>query len=993
MALSKSLKEKNKLKNSNDPLYLSAEENAYAQKTIQFGIWRYLVEDQRIGLSDEIYRIYEEKIGNTFEDFESKIHPEDEEKVSHHIKNMLEGQAYDIEFRIISKEGQVKFIREKVAICTDDDGKLKKIVGIVQDITDQKLLADELISINQDLYGDEKIKGIGHFKYHLLEDHYYISEELYHIYDIEPDEFRNDYRNLKEIILPEDQGILKKIIATVSNGKQSKEEYRIFTKDAKIKHLQITAHAVFSAEGEVIVIYGNVKDITEEKELRKKLGDKENEIQRVEESFQNIVRESKDGFLVLDKNGSITFSSKSVERIINCQAENILGRQVTTLFQKEEVLTIEKMIHSVLKNPAQSVEAELSFICTTGKEKCLEIFMRNRLEDSSIRGILFILRDITQKKDLEKQMIYDANHDPLTDLINRSCFFEEFALLKKKAVETNNRYAFMLITINQLKDIDLSFGHEIGNQLILKITKQLKASVPKDSIISRYSEDDFALIVKENSKEKSFPEFVEKIINELSRNFKIDSYELSVTVNIGASVFPKASDDQFSLRDSVKLALLRSKKLGVNRYNFYSSELNIHYYKNFTLRNDLQQAIKNDELEVYYQPLVNLNDHRIIGAEALIRWNHPEWGLVSPGEFIPIAEETGLIIEIGKWLVEKVFKDHKRWLDKGYPAIDIGINFSTIQFFEEDFVKKLKNQIIKMKFDPTFLIVEITENILLRNKEKINKDLEELKASGIRIALDDFGTGYSSLSYLNSLNIDIIKIDRSFIKGIPADFVSSAITKATVQLAKELDLEIVVEGIEKFEQLNYLKAIDCIRGQGYLYSKAVGLEEFERILQKKYKLPLKSNSYSPDSDNDRRQFFRIDFEKLLKTEMTIQEMAGKTIDVGNTKVLIENIGPGGLGFISDIRFPTEDSLIFRFMTHLAEEDLVVYGHPVWSKEIDTLNEGIEKSLYQYRIEFIIDEPDRETLTELLNKVEAKMKEDDFYKKKEFTPLSYIKYFE
>lgn len=940
----KNLTNNTHLKSSKDNLHVLEENIAYAQKMIKFGIWTYIANDDEVTISDEIYDIYESTFEKSFEGFEPYYHPDDKKEVLKNIDALIDGETYDIEFRIITETKKVKFIRERVSIVYDDKKDIKKIVGVIQDISKQRILERDLKSLNNDLYNKEIIEGVGKWKYNFLEDKYYISEELYNIHDIEAQSFRNNYKNLLKIIHKDDRLIIKNLIRETRKGKNVKAEYRILTKDHSIKHFQIVSNPAFNSDGEVIVIYGSIKDITKQKKLNKKLGYSKEKIETVKDGYQNIIQESKDGFLIINAKGRITFTGGSVSKIINCQTENLINEKLINLFDDEEKSTIKEMLRSVLKNSSEAVESTISLRCKSGEKKELEVFMRNQFNKSSVNGILFILRDITQKKNLENQVFYQTKHDSLTGLINRDTFLEKLNIAKKEAQNRKINYAFMMININDLKEIDLSFGYNIGNKLVLKILERLKKRFPNNQVISRYSEDNFAIIAKNQTDEKAYQKLAEKIIDILKKPFKIDSYELSIKFNIGVCVFPKKRESDLALKDSVKIALLRSKKMGHNNYKFYSSELDIQYYKSFTLNKDLKDAINNEELEVYYQPLVNLTNHQIIGAEALIRWNHPEWGLVSPGEFISIAEETGFIIEIGNWLLEEVFKDYKRWIEKGLPKIKIGVNFSAIQFFEKDFIENIESRIDKFNFNPELLIIEITENIFLGNKEKINQDLQKLRSHGIQIALDDFGTGYSSLSYLNSLNIDTIKIDRSFIKGIPSDFIGGAITKATIKLAEELNVEIVAEGIENIEQLNYLKNIDATIGQGYIYSKPVPLKEFEYLLSKKYCQPIIANHYRNGIDKDRRKFFRIEFDSLLETNMTILKMAGDDIDIGNTKSLIKNIGPGGLCFISNIRFPVEKNLVFKFSTNLVEKEIIVYGNPVWTDEIDNLEESNDKKL-------------------------------------------------
>lgn len=417
-----------------------------------------------------------------------------------------------------------------------------------------------------------------------------------------------------------------------------------------------------------------------------------------------------------------------------------------------------------------------------------------------------------------------------------------------------------------------------------------------------------------------------------------------------------------------------------NTYKFYYSDLDIINYKESILRSDLHHAIDNNQLRVYYQPIVDLKTNKILAAEALIRWEHPDWGLVKPSEFIPIAEETGLVIDIGKWVLREVCSNYKQWMNKGLPNIKISVNFSAIQFMENDFPNQIKNILDEYQLDYSFLIVEITESVLIKNVDKVTSDIKKLQSFGIKIALDDFGTGFSSLAYLNSYKFDILKLDGSFIKDIALGNNSAAITKTVISLAKELKMKLVAEGIENWDQLSYLKSLNCYIGQGYLYSKPIPIDDFEVLLAKRKCKPIFVNSAGMMPKVDRRKYFRIKFTHLLEADLTIKELKGRSISVGNTKVLIENIGPGGLCFISNISFPKEKDFVLQFVTQLIDHEIKVCGNIVWAAETDS-------DLYKYGVEFIIDENERVDIIRILNQVQIRMRNNLLFADGSFVSVS------
>lgn len=392
------------------------------------------------------------------------------------------------------------------------------------------------------------------------------------------------------------------------------------------------------------------------------------------------------------------------------------------------------------------------------------------------------------------------------------------------------------------------------------------------------------------------------------------------------------------------------------------------------------------QLKILYQPVVNIHTNEILGVEVLVKWEHPDWGVIPPDDFIYLAEETGFIIDIGNWLLEEVCKNYRQWLNEGLPTINVAVNFTSIQFFEKDFVEHIKSIINKYGLNPGFLVMEITERTLMRKTDKAISDIKNLQSLGIQIALDDFGMGYSSIAYLSCFNIDIIKIDRSFVKKIHTDRKCNIITKAIINMAQDLGIKVVAEGIEKPEQLAYLRRLNCLAGQGYIYSRPVPLDEFKKILARKRCNPVIFREIRIKNNiEDKRKYFRLKFQQLLEADMTVIEVNDRKVKVGNTKVLIENIGPGGLCFISNIRLPVTKNVILQFTSELIDKEIKVHGYIVWMHEIGN-------NLYKHGVEFTIDENERTNLTRILNQVQIKMRNNIMFDDGRFVSKSYRTYF-
>jgi len=351
-----------------------------------------------------------------------------------------------------------------------------------------------------------------------------------------------------------------------------------------------------------------------------------------------------------------------------------------------------------------------------------------------------------------------------------------------------------------------------------------------------------------------------------------------------------------------------------------------------------------------------------------------------------LAEETGCIIDIGKWVIRQVCGNYKRWQDSGLPPIKVVVNVSGIQLMESGFANKIKSVIDEYGLNPKFLIIEIAEDVLLKNTDTTISNIETLRSFGIEIALNSFGLGFSSFTYQNRLKIDIIKLNGSFLKGIPYNKVNSVIVESAIHLAQGLKIKMGVEGIETWDQLTYLKYLNCYAGQGNIFGQGVELEEIEKILARRICKPLMVSEKKAMLDDQRRKLFRIDLPSPLESVLEVIEIDGKKVNVNSTKVLIKNIGPGGLCFVSNIKFPVKNDVVLQFTFQLLGQEIVVSGYIVWSKKEE------EDNLYEYGIKFIMDESERASLIRILNQVQIKIRRNILFSEGSFVSVSYKTYF-
>lgn len=960
----------------------------YGQEILQIGSWTYDITNEEIFYSEGVYPILDCNplgLNENFDEFYSYVHPDDLEELKEAVQHVLDGMEYEMEFRIVTSNKVEKFIHEKTKVIFDEEKNPIKIIGTIQDITKHKLIENDLKEIGDNLNLAQRVYGIGSWKYDAIKDEIFYSEEVYRIYDIDIEKLRKSLNSFFELIHYNDRDKVQNAMDMCLVGKSYELEYCIPHNDGTEKYILTKGEPIFSREQKVIGILGIIQDITEKKKMQEKVNNSQKQVDDIQKKFQALIKNTSDILQIITKDGIIEYTSPAVKKSLGYESKEIINKSIFEIFEEDNKTKLNKMLELALSNDNKRINGEIKTKTKNGKEIYLEIIMNNFLMEPTIKGILVDMRDITIRKKMELEMEYIADHDMLTKLPNINYLNKQIESLCKEAKKKDNSFALMKLDINSLKNINKTLGYGSGDKLIIQVSQRLQNYLGSMGIICRKSGERFAIIIPNSNTIGEYSRIAKEIIGLFSNPFNIDMYEIYITVNIGISIYKEDGEDPDAILKNADTALNRAKGEGQNRYVFHSSNMDINEYKRFMLINDLRKAIKKDQFKLYYQPQVNLKTNELLGAEALIRWEHPTWGIVEPKEFIHLAEETGYIIDLGNWVLREVCSNYKQWLKDKLPGIKVSINYSGAQFFEKGFIENIKRTIDEFGLDANFLIIEITENIFMCNSKRIILEIEKLRDLGIQIALDDFGTGFSSLAYLNEFPVDVLKIDRSFIKNIPTNEISTKITENIVKLAQELRVKIVAEGIENWNQLSFLRKVNCYTGQGYLYSKPIPQEDFVRVLATKKCKPINVNSSRSFEGEERRRFFRIDFYQLLEADMTIMKIDGQATGVGNTKVIIKNMGPGGLCFVSNIRLPINRNIVLKFTTELLGKDIMVYGCPVWKEETDD-------DLHEYGIEFTFDENERMALTGVLNQLQVKLRNNTKCTDGRFVSVSPARYF-
>jgi diguanylate cyclase (GGDEF)-like protein/PAS domain S-box-containing protein len=541
-----------------------------------------------------------------------------------------------------------------------------------------------------------------------------------------------------------------------------------------------------------------------------------------EARFRSLVQHAHDLITVLDSSSTVVYQSPSIERALGYTPEEMLGTRFDRLLppgQNNRLLRLLADGPSYSGGEAEVIECSL--LHRNGSTRQFEILHTNLLEDEAVHGIVLNGRDISERKAFEEQLEHQAFHDPVTQLANRALLNERVRHALARTRREGKALAVIFLDLDDFKTINDSLGHAAGDRVLLEVAKRLATSIRVSDTAARFGGDEFAILLEDPTGPQEAAEVAERIIEELKKPLQIEGKEIGVQASLGISIVdPPSTLDADELIRNADAAMYIAKRDGKGSYRLFEPTMHSDVLARLELRADLQRALVNDEFELYYQPVIRLHDASISGMEALVRWRHPERGLIAPDDFIPFAEEAGLIVPLGRWVLREGCRQAKAIQDQVVvePPLTMNINLSVNQLHHSDIVADVRDGLNESGLDPHTLTLEITETVMMTNAELAEQRLGELKALGVSIALDDFGTGYSSLGYLARFPVDVIKMDRSFLSA-GASPMTSGLATAVIGLGKTFELSIVAEGIEFPEQWETLRALGCELGQGFYFAK------------------------------------------------------------------------------------------------------------------------------------------------------------------------------
>jgi diguanylate cyclase (GGDEF)-like protein/PAS domain S-box-containing protein len=567
------------------------------------------------------------------------------------------------------------------------------------------------------------------------------------------------------------------------------------------------------------------------------------EIRRVEaarresgERFERVTETAVDAVVCADGEGRITSWNAAAEAIFGYRATEVIGRSLSVLVP-ERASTEAAPLRDLAAGRAEpwlGRTVELRARCRDGRELPVEVSL-SMWSENGARGYGAIMRDISERKEAEAHLRYLAHHDPLTGLSNRTQLRKRLRRVAEDARRRGLSAALLMVDLDHFKDVNDALGHPAGDRLLRAVARRLGQCVRADDTVTRLGGDEFALLMPGIGDPNHAAALAEKVIAALGRPLGIDGQVVHLEASIGVTLCPDDGSGPDELMSNVDLALQQAKNEGRGGYRFFADSMREEVEVRRALERELRRAVAEDQFELHYQPQVKLADGRIAGVEALLRWHHPERGLLLPGQFLPVLESSRLAVQVGDWVLATACAQARAWLDRGLPPVRTGVNLSVAQFRSGDLASAVKRCLAASGLPPALLELEVTENTLLQN-DAATRELVRLHQQGVSIAFDDFGTGYASLSYLKRFPLNRIKIDRSFVRDIGTDPDDAAIVRAVVGLGQTLGLEIIAEGIEDAQQEAFLRHLGCDEAQGFRYGRPLPADQTTALLSREAEL-------------------------------------------------------------------------------------------------------------------------------------------------------------
>ena len=813
-----------KSKQAEEALKESAEYLAEAQKIAHIGHWKLDPETNTVTGSDELFQIFglsQEEA--TLESFIDVVHPEDRERnVAAITRGVEHGENWNIEHRLICSDGVEKTVQAVGEARKDESNKTVLLVGTVQDITERKQTEVELLKLFNAVEQSPVTVVItdldGTIEYvnpKFTELTGYTSEEA----------IGQSPQLLKSDVHPPE--FYKDMWDTISFGKTWSGEFCNKKKNGELYWEDARVSPVTNSDGCITHYLAIKEDITGRKQTEEALRNSEK---------RSIMAQKIGKVGIWDWNlisGALIWSDEIYSMLGYSPVEIIPSYELfLECVHPDDRESLNRSVEESL-NQKKPYRLDCRIVNKNGVELIAEATGEVEYdEDGKPARMVGTFIDITERKNSEESIKHMAYYDHLTGLPNRILFVDRLDQVLLREAWKQRTTAVLFLDLDRFKIINDTLGHAFGDELLKVVARRLEGCLREGDTVARLGGDEFTILLQDLAKPEDIPLVLEKILDSIKLPIEINGREVIISTSIGVSIFPDDGEDTSTLLKNADIAMYRAKSEGKNNFQIYSTAMSIQAEKVLKMEHRLRMALDNDEFRVHYQPQLDLRSRTFFGLEALVRLIDSAGGkLIPPGEFISIAEETGLIIPISEWVLKTVCTQNKLWQNTGYRPVTIAVNISPRVFNQNNFVPMVVGILNETGLEPEYLEIEITEEIMMGNTEETVDKMKALREIGIRFAVDDFGTGYSSLSYIKMLPIDTLKIDRAFVSDINSNRDDKAIVTATINMAHSMDIEVLAEGVETEGQLAYLNSLGCDKLQGYLYSKPIPHDEVEELLK------------------------------------------------------------------------------------------------------------------------------------------------------------------
>ena len=786
------------------------------------GNWELDLITGRLYWSEVIFDLFEidpAQFGASYETFLGLVHPEDRDLVDQAYRDSVRDRTpYAITHRLRMKDGRVKHVHEHGETYYGADGQPVRSIGTVQDISDRVAVEVELRRSRTALAEAQRIAKVGSFDLDLRTGRACWSDQEYRCLGYAPNSCEPTHENFLKVVHPADvEAVRRAVNDALQHGDQYDIVYRVIWPDGSEYFMHERADITRGPDGEPARMIGTTVDVTERVRAEERL-----------RQAASVFSSTQEGVVITDPSGIILDVNAAFTRITGYSREVAVGCTPRILKSDRHDAAFYADFWKVLLETGQW-QGEIWNRRRSG-EIYPEWLTVNAVHDAA--GVLVnyvaVFSDISGIKKSQAQLAYLAHHDPLTELPNRLLFNDRLDHALRRAERSKSQLAVLFVDLDRFKHINDSLGHPAGDRLLQEVARRLTGAVREEDTVARMGGDEFTLLFEDLRRAEDAGTLARKLLGALAGSYALDGKEIYVSGSIGISLYPRdgrAADELISHADA---AMYQAKGQGRNGYHFYTPELTAAALQRVHLEADLRRGLGRGELTVHYQPQIDLASGRLIGAEALVRWPHPQQGFVPPDRFISLAEDTGLIIELGEFVLRTACAQAREWLRDGMPIEQVAVNVSAQQVQRSDFVATVRRALDATGLHPRHLELEVTESFIMDQAEAGIRMLHELREMGVGLAIDDFGTGYSSLGYLKRLPVHLLKIDRSFVADVGGEGEGLAIAKAVIALGHSLGLRVIAEGVETEHQAGLLRAEGCHYGQGYLFGRPVDAADFAR---------------------------------------------------------------------------------------------------------------------------------------------------------------------